>query len=173
MCLCALGKFGPRCYLVRSSCDPNPCLNGGLCVPDDERIAEDHFVCICREAYSGKRCELSNTLVIISMEHIQSIISFSIIIHFVEVFEGASPHKQTATFKKIPVDRNSVSIYWTDPFHLVFIQLTDSYFFGLVQENRTLTGQITIPVYASQQCRKIDELFNQTILNRHIIRRIK
>jgi hypothetical protein len=173
MCLCALGKFGPRCYLVRSSCDPNPCLNGGLCVPDDERVAEDHFVCICREANSGKRCELSNTFVTISMEHIQSIIPFSILIHFIEVFEGASQHKQTTAFKKIPVDRNTVTLYWADPFHLVFIQLSDSYFFSLVQEIRTLTGQITIPVNASQQCRQINELFNQTILKRPIIRRIK
>lgn len=39
------------------TCEPNPCLNGGLC--DTTR---DGFVCSCPEPYTGKTCQTGRTV---------------------------------------------------------------------------------------------------------------
>ncbi|KAM9837931.1 hyaluronan-binding protein 2 [Aulostomus maculatus] len=38
---------------VTDSCDPSPCLNGGICHTD----VDGGFSCVCPEPYSGKKCQ--------------------------------------------------------------------------------------------------------------------
>lgn len=56
ICVCPLGMFGSRCFLTRSSCQPNPCMNGAICVPADVRISEYNFTCLCKEGFTGTQC---------------------------------------------------------------------------------------------------------------------
>ena len=54
ICLCPIGRFGPRCYLFQSSCRSEFCDNSGRCVHDDERYTYDHknkSTCICSPEY--------------------------------------------------------------------------------------------------------------------------
>ena len=34
-------------------CEPNPCHNGGLCLPEDDGT----FTCQCADGFSGETCE--------------------------------------------------------------------------------------------------------------------
>ena len=40
-----------------TSCDPNPCQNGGQCIEQG-----GSYQCICKEGYSGDNCELPTGL---------------------------------------------------------------------------------------------------------------
>lgn len=42
---------------MRSSCDPNPCGNGGVCVGEGSR-----YKCACAEGYAGANCETCKLL---------------------------------------------------------------------------------------------------------------
>ncbi|CAF4825476.1 unnamed protein product [Rotaria sp. Silwood1] len=51
ICMCPLGREGPRCYLKSIACSLslNRCQNGGLCIPSDMR--RGHYIkgCLCPE----------------------------------------------------------------------------------------------------------------------------
>lgn len=59
ICVCPMNRFGSKCYLKHSICQPstNPCENDGLCVSVDDRIALNSFTCLCTEEFYGTRCE--------------------------------------------------------------------------------------------------------------------
>ena len=40
-----------------STCEPNPCQNGGQCVEQGSS-----YKCLCKEGFSGTNCELSTGL---------------------------------------------------------------------------------------------------------------
>ncbi|XP_076133414.1 cadherin EGF LAG seven-pass G-type receptor 3 [Alosa pseudoharengus] len=51
-CRCPAGFTGDYCETEINLCYSNPCLNGGVCAR-----REGGFTCICREDYTGERCE--------------------------------------------------------------------------------------------------------------------
>ncbi|XP_035377944.1 cadherin EGF LAG seven-pass G-type receptor 3 isoform X2 [Electrophorus electricus] len=51
-CRCPPGFTGDYCEVEINLCYSNPCLNGGVCAR-----REGGFTCICREDYTGERCE--------------------------------------------------------------------------------------------------------------------
>ncbi|XP_029013002.1 cadherin EGF LAG seven-pass G-type receptor 3 isoform X2 [Betta splendens] len=51
-CRCPLGFTGDYCETEINLCYSNPCLNGGVCAR-----REGGYTCICREDYTGDRCE--------------------------------------------------------------------------------------------------------------------
>ncbi|XP_060931243.1 cadherin EGF LAG seven-pass G-type receptor 3 [Limanda limanda] len=51
-CRCPVGFTGDYCETEINLCYSNPCLNGGVCAR-----REGGYTCICREDYSGDRCE--------------------------------------------------------------------------------------------------------------------
>ncbi|CAF4037284.1 unnamed protein product, partial [Adineta steineri] len=59
ICLCRLNKFGSKCYLQHTYCQPknNPCKNHGLCIAMDDRIKKNDYICLCTEDYMGSNCE--------------------------------------------------------------------------------------------------------------------
>ncbi|CAF1216270.1 unnamed protein product [Adineta steineri] len=93
-----LRKFGPRCYLTRSSCRRDTCSYHGLCIPMDERVSEQGFICICNEQYFGLRCEHSVLRIDITFSHMS--IPTGILLHFIEA-TGETAHKRITTMKKI------------------------------------------------------------------------
>ncbi|XP_072305440.1 cadherin EGF LAG seven-pass G-type receptor 3 isoform X2 [Eucyclogobius newberryi] len=52
-CRCPLGFTGDYCETEINLCYSNPCLNGGVCAR-----REGGYTCICREDYTGERCEM-------------------------------------------------------------------------------------------------------------------
>ncbi|XP_029363357.1 cadherin EGF LAG seven-pass G-type receptor 3 [Echeneis naucrates] len=51
-CRCPVGFTGDYCETEINLCYSNPCLNGGVCAR-----REGGYTCICREDYTGDRCE--------------------------------------------------------------------------------------------------------------------
>ena len=55
-CLCkdSSGLFDILILSDADDCNPNPCLNGGIC----QDIANGH-ICICLQGFTGPNCETS------------------------------------------------------------------------------------------------------------------
>jgi hypothetical protein len=101
------------------------------------------------------------------------VLSQSICIHFIEVINDVEP-KMTTTFKTILVKKDSAIIYWPQPFHMVFIQLLNkTYYLTVVQNNYNQSVTINKIINPSDRCPHISELFNETFVQSHLIRRIK
>jgi hypothetical protein len=118
ICVCPLGKYGARCLLTRSSCSPKTCSNRGLCVPADERVADDSFVCVCEQGYTGVHCEHEESIVEISFSDMA--IPTSMFIHFISVVEAA-PSERMTTIEKIGFDQDSVSLSQPSKYHIIFV----------------------------------------------------
>ena len=57
--------------LAVDHCDPNPCLNGGICTS-----GMDSFTCSCQGDFTGERCETSKFIWIFLISHgIKSLIT--------------------------------------------------------------------------------------------------
>ncbi|CAF3389276.1 unnamed protein product [Rotaria sp. Silwood1] len=172
ICVCGLDHFGPHCLLTRSVCSTgNICANGGLCVPVDQRIAEGQSTCLCTEGFSGPTCEQLNSKITLSFDGIA--IPPSILLHFVRIFDGNAPHERTTIFKKIRMDYETISIYRSDPFHILFTEFFNNYYLTILQQNEIISNNISTIVLPSHRCRFIDELLDKTRLVHSILRRIK
>ena len=91
------------------------------------------------------------------------LLSQSILIHFIEPINDVQV-KITTTFRSILVQKGSVIIHWSRPIHIVFVQLLNkTYYLAVVQK-----------IYnPSDRCPHINELFNESFVQWHLIRRIK
>ncbi|CAF1606602.1 unnamed protein product [Rotaria magnacalcarata] len=176
LCVCPINRFGSQCLLNNTLCelDPNTkCLNGGQCIPVSEHTGpKKKFKCICSKGFSGIRCELADTKIIISF-HTNIRVSQAMLIHFIRVINNTPPERVT-TFKATPVHQNSITIYWSHPFHLIFLELLNkSYYLAVVQKQFQPSIQILKKIDPSDRCEHINDLFNETIIKLHLIRRIK
>ena len=176
ICVCPLGRFGPRCLLTNTICSTNGseiCQNGGQCIPNDEDIEFDQqFTCICPNGYIGNRCEIAANKLILSFGNGLTVPQ-SIFIHFIQIIANDRP-VQTTTFRSIPFKRDSITIHWSHPFHLVFLEFTDkTYYLTTVQKTFNQSFPINKTINPSNRCRHISELFNETIIQLHLRRRIK
>lgn len=171
ICICSLGKWGPRCLLERYLCRLNTCSNGGTCVPTDERISENHFTCICKEGYFGVLCEHRQTRIDIRFSRDVPIPPL-IFAHFITISNKSNPIR-VSTFKKLSPDQNTITVYVSHGFSLLFIQVFDKYYLSVTRKKEIVSAFIPIEITTSRQCLSVDELFNTTILNFHRLRRIK
>jgi hypothetical protein len=171
LCICPLGKVGPRCLLSISLCHSNPCKNGGTCVPKDLRIAIRSFVCICPMGFSGQRCQLIDTRIDISFEK-RIDIPENLFLHFIEAVPKF-PLVRSNTFKKIPVYESSTSVYHSRPFHLVFAEFYDKYYLLIIQKKFHLSRTIVTIIRSSHQCIPLRALLNDSIVNQILLRRMK
>ncbi|KAJ8041493.1 Hyalin [Holothuria leucospilota] len=57
VCMCPPGYTGETCSveIVTSPCIPNPCMNNGLCIEEDDGAS---FTCECTLSFMGDRCEV-------------------------------------------------------------------------------------------------------------------
>ncbi|CAF1356637.1 unnamed protein product [Adineta steineri] len=173
ICICPINKFGSRCLLQNNICQSNLCYNGGTCVPSDKYMTSNKtFYCLCSKGFSGDRCEISDTEIILSFQR-NIKLSQSFIVHFIEIINNASP-KNGSTFKIIPVQKNTINIYWKYPFHIAFMQLSHNDFYLIIVQkiyNRSLTFEKVIN--PSDRCKHINEILNETIVQLPLLRRIK
>ncbi|CAF0733292.1 unnamed protein product [Adineta steineri] len=177
LCICPIHKFGPRCLLINTICSPDnnsTCKNNGQCVPIDEYIitSKQKYICICSKGFSGDRCEIIDSKIIVSFGT-DIILPQSIFIHLIEVIKNNHP-RRTTTFKSILTYQNSVIIHWSKPFHLIFIELPiKNYYLTTVQTNYHRSTTIVKTINSSDRCAHIHEIFNKTVVNLHHLRRIK
>jgi hypothetical protein len=176
LCVCSLGKFGPRCSLDNTVCQlgqNTTCLHGGQCIPVDGRIAfHKKFSCICAKGYSGDKCEIVDSKIVVSFEK-DIILSQSMLVHFIQIFKTRNPVHET-TFKKFYIGQDLTTIYWPHPFHIVFVEPLENIFYLIVvQKTYVQSTTLVRKIESSHRCVNISEIFNETFVNLHLIRRIK
>ena len=172
ICLCPPDRFGPRCYLIRNVCASQPCLNAGHCVSGDfERRANTEYTCLCKEGYSGIRCEVNDTRIDISF-HPSLPIPTSILVYFITIHNSTDP-TSVAVFKKIAFNQITAVVYTSIEFRLIFVQVNEKFYLAFHRAIQSRLASISTAVQASHRCLSTTKLFNATILNLHNLRRIK
>ena len=174
MCLCPMGRFGPRCYLILRACMLQPCLNDGECVSDDferRRRARLEYTCLCKDGYSGDRCEIVDTRIDIAFQP-DIRIPTSILVHFISTYSSTDPARITA-LRKIAFNQDSAIVYTSKEFRLIFVQFDGQ--FHLIYHRRVQgrPAYVSTLVEASHRCLSTAELFNSTILGLNTLHRIK
>jgi hypothetical protein len=129
--------------------------------------------CICPEGFSGLRCEIVDTKIIISFEptiEIQSLV----LVHFIEVFNKTTPHIHTTILKKISFDKDTITVVRSGPFHIIFVELgKKSFYLTLLEAEYKYSLSISSRVMNSNRCLSITELFNASFVQMHLLRRMK
>ena len=174
VCVCPLYKFGRYCYLKHSICQSkrNPCLNNGLCVPNDDRISLKGFTCFCTDEYSGDRCQNPNNRIDIQLDDAMTRNSSLILVHFITAFVNAE-HQRTTFLKKIPFSQPTLTLYTSQPFHIVFVQIPNGhYHLAILREVYIPTEPILTQIQSDQLCLSIDQL-NHTLMNETYLYRTK
>ncbi|CAF1485362.1 unnamed protein product [Adineta steineri] len=174
ICVCPIDKWGSRCLLDDHICQFNiSCQHEGLCIPFDRySLTNKQFKCICPNGFFGEICEKASNKIILSFNK-DIIIPQSMLIHFIEVKDDGAPENGT-TLKKIPVAQNSITIYWSRPFHIAFVEFyPNNYYLITVQQtcNRSMTIEKTLKL--TDHCLHIRDIFDESITNLHLLRRIK
>ncbi|CAF0859967.1 unnamed protein product [Rotaria sordida] len=176
ICVCPMNRFGYRCLLTVPICQRNNhsmCLNGGTCIPADEyALPHKKFYCICPIGYIGEQCEIAEKKIHISFEK-NIIISQVIFIHLLEIIKEMNPRRSTI-LRTVPIQQDSVTIYWSLPFHLIFIEFKNkNYYLAAIERTQNRSATYFTMVKSSDHCPNINQLFNKTFVQMHIIRRIK
>ena len=170
ICVCPLSKFGPRCLLNRSVCQLNRCDHGGLCVPKDERVAEQGYTCLCENGFSGVHCEIPDVQIHVTFVNMP--IPMSLLVHLITVFQSSNPTRMTI-FKKIGIDENTVTLFIPTVFHMIFVEMNRHLYLIGVQSNYTFSAIISTQLTPSRRCPSVNNLFNTTVLAWSRLRRVK
>jgi hypothetical protein len=128
------------------------------------------FTCLCDEGFSGETCQDRSTSITITFHQVS--IPLSILGHFITVYDNAS-HTRITIFKKILFNQDSVPLYMSNEFHLLFTQIVDDYYLTIAQEKSMLSSIIRTKIIPSQRCSNISELFNSSVLEYNYLRRVK
>ncbi|CAF3559723.1 unnamed protein product [Rotaria socialis] len=81
---------------------------------------------------------------------------------------------RATTLRTIPLTQDSLAMYWPRPFHLVFVELHNSVYYLAVTKKAYKASTIIVKlINPIDRCQHINELFNQTFLQLHLLRRIK
>ena len=133
----------------------------------------NQIICICQDGFSGANCEYRTTRIDVTFRDVS--IPYSILIHFIEVFDEtySQSNSRTSAFKKIGIYEDSVTIYRNPPFHIMFLELFDNYYLTLLQQTSQASTNISTDVISAHRCLAIHELFNRSVVELHLIRRIK
>ncbi|CAF3548055.1 unnamed protein product [Rotaria sp. Silwood1] len=176
ICICPVHKWGYQCLFHNTICYMNQnstCLNNGECIPTDENIISDKpFICICPKGFSGERCEIADNTIILSF-HKDIILPQTMFVHFIRIIDNG-PHENGTTFKTILTNQKSITIQWSYPFHVAFLDFFDNNYYLITVQNK-YNPSITIvrTITPSDHCKYISEIFNETIVELHPLRRIK
>jgi hypothetical protein len=85
-----------------------------------------------------------------------------------------APPVRTTTYNTIQFTQNFVTIYWSYPFHIVFLEfLNKSYYLTVLEKAYNQSRTIIKTLESTDRCKHINEIFNDTIIKLHLLRRIK
>jgi hypothetical protein len=147
------------------------CRNNGTYVELEPR-ADDlstRFACLCLVGFIGTSCEIASSRLIISFHDIA--IPSLIFLHFIQVIERKE-HKRIDTFKKIPIDQESISIYSSLDFQILFVEFRNDNYLAYLQRS-DLAQPTEITLSPQHRCPSISQIFNETFAGLHPLRRIK
>ncbi|CAF1398188.1 unnamed protein product [Adineta ricciae] len=177
ICVCPPNKFGPRCLLsINTMCQSNhqtTCQHGGQCVPTNpEMISNQEFTCVCESNYSGDRCETIDTVISLSF-HTDILLSHELYIHFIRIMNNLT-HQRSTTARSLTVKEDLINITWPQPFHIVFIDISNKSYYLVAVENIYIPSRnINKMIKSSDRCLHINEFsLNKTLVQWHI-RRVK
>ncbi|CAF4152073.1 unnamed protein product, partial [Adineta steineri] len=172
ICLCPLNKFGSKCYLQHTSCrsNNNLCQKNGQCIPMNDRIKKNGFICLYKENYLGSDLDNPPNKIDINfkIDSIPPVISG----HFITAFDYRQ-HKQISTLEKIPFGQNSISLFNKEPFNLLFIEISNNYYLTILREKFFPGEYISTDVTMNNMCVNITKILNSTLLNYSYTRRLK
>ena len=174
ICICPRNRWGPRCLLHDHVCHSNnPCQNGGQCIPIHSYVPSDRqFVCTCSKGYSGRRCEISPYTITLSFE-VDLDLPQSMLVHFIEAKRNA-PVENGTVFKMISIDRSPALINIPRSFHIAFVEFVPrKYYLIVVKDVNDRSKSTETTLRASNHCPNITQIFGDTFLQDHVIRRIK
>ena len=172
ICLCSLNKFGPKCYLQHIFCQPdnNPCKNHGQCIPINDRISKNSFICLCTEDYMGSYCEYKSNRIDMNFKICPT--PSSIFAHFITAFHDRD-HEPVTTFKKVPFDQDSISLFISKAFHILFIEFSNNYYLTVLREKHISGEHISTDIKIDNMCVNITQILNSTLLSYNYLRRLK
>jgi len=79
-----------------------------------------------------------------------------------------------STFRTVALKKDFITIQWSKPFHIVFVELVKNKFYlAHVQSEYNQSAIINKKIQSSDYCPHVNELFNETIRQWHLIRQIK
>ncbi|UJR19398.1 hypothetical protein I4U23_022528 [Adineta vaga] len=160
-----------------------PCASNSLCIPRDYRITVDRpSVCLCATGYYGDQCHLNETR--IDLLILTSDVPQLLLLHFIYVGDrmvqkpfgddlSRGPHERATVFKKIPPNRNLITFYWSNSFHILFGEFNKNIYLILTQLEHITSKRIKGTLRSHRRCLSIHELLNKTILNLPRLRRVK
>ena len=120
------------------------------------------FVCICPKEFTGDQCEIPRTKLLMTLDK-NITVPLLIFIHFIEVKLDVTPVR-TTTFKTTLFGQNSIIVYWSLPFHIVFVELQNkTYYLTYMQPIYNQSQVIEKTLNSSDRCLNISELFNKNI----------
>ncbi|CAF0957970.1 unnamed protein product [Didymodactylos carnosus] len=175
ICICPVNKFGSKCYLKHSVCQTsnNPCQNNGLCIPIDDRMALNKFTCLCTENFYGTKCENNKNRVDIGFDDEKISAMQFIFVHVITAFEKAD-HQRITTLKRIIFGKNTISLFISQPFHIILVELTNqTYYLSVLRERFIESEYIQTKLLSNYQCFSINESMNTNVLNYSSLRRVK
>ena len=176
ICVCPLNKFSSRCLLSSTVCQSNSndtCYNGGHCIPvDGDFTSEKKFFCICGKGFTGDRCEIPDTKILLSF-HKDIVLPQSITVYFIRTDPDEIPDNGS-TFSTVSSYQRTAIVYWKYPFHIAFIKLFHHTYYLIVVQNRyNASAVITRAIQPSDRCQHLSEILNKTVVEYHLLRRIK
>ena len=74
MCFCPPGYSGDDCSELTGSCSPNPCQNGGSCLPGASPV------CSCPPGYAGPLCETDGNTCSTNMHVCASVFPYQVVV---------------------------------------------------------------------------------------------
>ncbi|CAF3904613.1 unnamed protein product [Rotaria sordida] len=176
ICVCPLNKYGSRCYLKRSICQlmNNPCQHDGLCIPMDNRININAFMCSCKEDYQGERCQYKSNQIDIHIDETILTTSSLFILHYITAYDSYTKHERIITLKKIPFGYNTLTTYARQPFNILFIQIPDGdYYLTILRERFIPSEYIHTQILPKNRCYSVLDLFNDTFRRYKHLRRVQ
>lgn len=173
ICLCELEQFGTLCYIPNTACQSNTCLNNGKCVSLDQRETSN-FHCICTQEYHGDKCQYHSFG--IHLKFIDIAIPSAVLIHLVRV-RSLSQIMHEVIFQRIRLDiENDITIY-VQKFlesNIGYAEINENYYIlFLFSEDSMKPDSISSYVSSANRCPHIRELFDETIIKLHLLRRAK
>ena len=79
-----------------------------------------------------------------------------------------------STFRTVALKKDFITIQWSKPFHIVFVELVKNKFYlAHAQSKYNQSAIINKTIKSSDYCPHVNELFNETIRQWHLIRQIK